>query len=340
MKMHHTTPPALDQAMPWLMPEIDVQHVDDRPAPMVPADVDCRTFPSLMLDMHATRSLWWIVTDGAAFKAGVTLMVQSWSEMPAGTLPSDDRLLAHLAGMSIDAWRAVKEEALAGWVLCSDDRYHHPEVAKRVMASWSVKIAARTKAKGAANKRWSDRASGGDGEADARGMLKHSTSSPHAVPGQCLAMPPVPVPVPATEPGTAPGPQPSPEPHTGPQPQAAETTSTTSIQPHLRVTGHEPQPDLAKRPPADFRFGHVEIDGSIVERWESTFQSINVRAELTGMAMWLQKNIEPEKRTGKAGDLLAKKEKQAAESRFTIMANAEARAKAGSVAPARRRPAI
>ena len=328
--MHDTMSPSAAEAMPWELPEID-----DRPAPMVPAEVDCRTFPSLMLDMHATRSLWWITTDGPAFKAGITLMVQSWSELPAGTLPKDDRLLAHLTGMSLDAWRVVKDGALAGWALCADDRYHHPEVAKRVMASWGVKMEARKKAKTAASRRWSGRSGGSDAGADDPAMLGHSSGNAQAFHEQCSLMPPEPAPEtePAPAPETRPAPEPKPEPQPAPEPQPVPQPAARPAEPAAPAS----KPDDFE----DLDLGGLVVPAATVRQWVKVHPSVNVLSEVMSYGAWMRGNKVPRQEwMDRLVKALGRKERDAADNRFKIMADAEARAKAGNVAPSRRRPLI
>jgi len=54
----------------------------------------------------------------------------AWKQCPAGSLPDHDRALAQLAGygMVIKSWLAIKNEAMRGWIRCSDGRLYHPVV--------------------------------------------------------------------------------------------------------------------------------------------------------------------------------------------------------------------
>ena len=83
----------------------------DLPEPPVPADLD-------------TRDLWWMPLDiGAllnsdfnamtrsdtAWRAGVTLWLKAWHQVPAGSLPNDERVLCFFAGFGRDLrrWRKL-----------------------------------------------------------------------------------------------------------------------------------------------------------------------------------------------------------------------------------------
>ncbi len=94
----------------------------DLPAPLVPAEVDLRDFTFLPLDVVRLRdSDLAALSSGDGFRAAVLLWCTSWHQSPAASLPDDDRLLARYAGFGrdIDAWKAVRDEALRGYRLCS-----------------------------------------------------------------------------------------------------------------------------------------------------------------------------------------------------------------------------
>lgn len=108
---------------------------DGRPAPLVPPDCDMRGLNFMPLDAAGLiESDTYALLNGPEFKAAMALWCKSWtSQVPAGSIPSDDRIIAHLAHLSLADWQAVKEGALRRWVLCSDDRYYHPVVCARAL---------------------------------------------------------------------------------------------------------------------------------------------------------------------------------------------------------------
>ncbi|SBW12677.1 hypothetical protein KL86APRO_30168 [uncultured Alphaproteobacteria bacterium] len=120
--------------------------MDNLPEPMVPEACDLRDFPFTPIfrarlfgsEFHARAS------DGG-WRAGVTLWLKSWDQVPAGSLPDDDVSLCRLAELGRDrrAWAKVKDEALHGWVKCSDGRLYHPVVAEGVTEAWARKLAQR-----------------------------------------------------------------------------------------------------------------------------------------------------------------------------------------------------
>ena len=120
----------------------------DLPYPLTPPECDLRDFPHTPLfrsrlfgssfHARATDSEW---------RAGVTLWLKSWDQVPAGSLPDDDVELCRLAELARDlkGWKKVKAGALRGWIRCADGRLYHPVVAEGVNNAIEKKSAQRLK---------------------------------------------------------------------------------------------------------------------------------------------------------------------------------------------------
>lgn len=87
------------------------------------------------------------LSTGEEFKAALTLWGKSFYQMPGGSLPDDERLLAHLSGAK--RWQAVKKMALKGWIKCADGRLYHPTVAQKAMEAWSSRLLRRARTEAA-----------------------------------------------------------------------------------------------------------------------------------------------------------------------------------------------
>lgn len=109
----------------------------DLPAPLTDASVDVAGLPGFMLNVVRLLSSELVaISTGDEFKAAVLLWSRSWQQVPACSLPEDERVLASFAGLGSDMkkWRKVRPVALRGFVPCSDGRLYHPvlvEDAKR-----------------------------------------------------------------------------------------------------------------------------------------------------------------------------------------------------------------
>lgn len=104
--------------------------------PLVPTEVDLRGMPWMPLDtVRLIDSDLFALSTGDEFKAAVALWCKSWAQLPAASLPSDDRILAHLSGAGA-RWKKVKTMALRGWVQCDDGRYYHAVLAEKALEAW------------------------------------------------------------------------------------------------------------------------------------------------------------------------------------------------------------
>lgn len=109
-----------------------------RPEPPVPIDLDLRDFEYMPLHVQRIRdSDLAVLATGDEFRAAVLLWSAAWHQIPASSLPGDDRLLAKLAGYGRDVqgWLMVKEVALRNFVECSDGRLYHTIIADTAIKS-------------------------------------------------------------------------------------------------------------------------------------------------------------------------------------------------------------
>ncbi|EHK65277.1 DUF1376 domain-containing protein [Achromobacter arsenitoxydans] len=112
------------------------------PAPLTPPDCDLRDFAFMPLDVARLRDSDLAIQLGAEeFRAAVLLWCAAWHQVPAASLPDDDKALAALAGYGrvVAEWRKNREGALYGWVKCDDGRLYHPVVAEKARDAWQAK---------------------------------------------------------------------------------------------------------------------------------------------------------------------------------------------------------
>lgn len=122
------------------------------PPPILSSEIDLRDFPYMPLDVVRLRdSDLSAISSAEGFRAAVLLWCASWHQRPAASLPNDDRSLALLAGFGRDlkAWREVREEALRGFVECSDSRLYHPVVAEKALEAWEARLRQRARTEAA-----------------------------------------------------------------------------------------------------------------------------------------------------------------------------------------------
>lgn len=118
------------------------------PAPMTPAESDLRDFPHTPLfRSRLFGSSFHAQSNDSEWRAGVTLWLKSWDQVPAGSLPNNEVELCRLAELARDikTWKKLRDGALRGWVLCTDGRLYHPVVSEGVNTALEAKIKQRLK---------------------------------------------------------------------------------------------------------------------------------------------------------------------------------------------------
>lgn len=123
-------------------------------APLVPQGVDLRGFAFTPVEFDRLfKSETWLLSTSAEKVAAITLWGRSWAQVPAGSLPNDDRMLAHLSDAG-PAWKKVKGMALRNWQLASDGRMYHPVVCEKALEAWLEKLATQLSSGAGNAKRW------------------------------------------------------------------------------------------------------------------------------------------------------------------------------------------
>jgi Protein of unknown function (DUF1376) len=98
------------------------------------------------------RSSFHARATDAEWRAGVTLWLKSWDQLPSGSLPDDDIELCRLAELGRDkrSWKKIKTMALHGWYKCDDGRLYHRVVTEGILAAYRRRKSSSEKGK----KRW------------------------------------------------------------------------------------------------------------------------------------------------------------------------------------------
>ena len=120
---------------------------------MTSPDCDLRGMQFMPLDIvRLFDSDFYAISTGDEFKAGLTLWGRSFLQVPAGSLPNDERILAHLSGAARN-WPKVRDVAMRGWTLCSDGRWYHVVVAEKANEAWTRRSAYKERTRAATDAR-------------------------------------------------------------------------------------------------------------------------------------------------------------------------------------------
>lgn len=104
--------------------------------PPVPRSLNLRRFSWMPLDLTelANSDTWAMAaTVPGASRACINLWLRAWHQVPAASLPDNDKLLRRWA--DVPNWDVVKEIALRGFVKCSDGRLYHAVLARKAIKS-------------------------------------------------------------------------------------------------------------------------------------------------------------------------------------------------------------
>jgi hypothetical protein len=136
---------------------------NQRPQPLTPPDCDLTDFKFMPLDVQRLRD-----SDLTAEQtpeqnwAAVLLWAASWHQVPAASLPNNDQTIAKWAGYvargKVDKqWEIVREGAMRGFILCTDERLYHAVVAEKAREAWQSKLEQRWKTECARIKKHNER---------------------------------------------------------------------------------------------------------------------------------------------------------------------------------------
>lgn len=128
--------------------------------PLSPPDCDLRDFAFMPLDVARLRDSDLAANESPeACWSAVLLWSASWHQVPAGSIPNDDKWMSQQTGYgrSVKEWLKVRSGALRGWVECTDGRLYHPVVCQKAIDAWQAKLEQRWRTECARIKKHNDR---------------------------------------------------------------------------------------------------------------------------------------------------------------------------------------
>jgi len=112
----------------------------------VPADCDCTDLDGFMLNVERLMASELVaLSSHEVVAAALFLWCRAWKQKPAASLPDDERVLAAFSRLPLPRFRKLRDEALRGFVKCSDGRFYHPVLAEEARKAFERKTAFRKK---------------------------------------------------------------------------------------------------------------------------------------------------------------------------------------------------
>jgi len=107
--------------------------------PLTTVEHDISGLDGFMLNTEKLMaSELWALATGDEFKAAMGLWCRAWKQVPAGSLPNDERVLAAFSGAG-SKWPEVREIAMRNFILCSDGRFYHKTLCEDVIRAFESK---------------------------------------------------------------------------------------------------------------------------------------------------------------------------------------------------------
>lgn len=121
----------------------------DLPEPLTPPYCDLRGSDWMPLHGHKLEgSDFDSLASDTEYRAAHRLWWAAWqAQVPAASLPDNDRILCNLAGFQRDpkGWEKVRAMVLHGFIKCSDGRLYHQFLAGAAIHSYELRLKASSK---------------------------------------------------------------------------------------------------------------------------------------------------------------------------------------------------
>jgi uncharacterized protein YdaU (DUF1376 family) len=120
---------------------LPMENTDSAPLPFTSLDDDVRCLDGFMLNVERLLASETVaIGNPSQICAALMLWCRAWKQVPGGSLPNDERILASFSGAGA-RWKTVRDVALRGFVLCSDGRLYHRYLCEEVKRSVKAKRA-------------------------------------------------------------------------------------------------------------------------------------------------------------------------------------------------------
>lgn len=110
------------------------------PAPLVGPETDVRDLDGFMLNVERLMASELVaLSSHEVVAAALFLWCRAWKQLPAASLPNDERVIAAFARLPLTRFRKLRDEVMRGFVLCSDGRWYHQVLAEEATRAYGRK---------------------------------------------------------------------------------------------------------------------------------------------------------------------------------------------------------
>jgi hypothetical protein len=85
------------------------------------------------------------VSSPKIIAAALFVWCRAWKQIPAASLPDDDRVIAAFARLSLGSFRKHRDQILHGFIKCCDGRLYHRFLSQEATRAYARKLAYRAK---------------------------------------------------------------------------------------------------------------------------------------------------------------------------------------------------
>lgn len=105
---------------------------DTRPAPY-PTDTRAKGWRFELDHERIAQSSTWALAGAEGRPWLLMLWMTAWQQVPCGSLPDDEEVIAALIGCPAKAWPKLRKALMRGWQQAEDGRLYHATITERVL---------------------------------------------------------------------------------------------------------------------------------------------------------------------------------------------------------------
>ncbi len=110
-------------------------------SPLLPPGTDVRDLDGFMLNVEKLMASELVaLSSHEVIGAALLLWCRAWKQVPAASLPDDDRVNAAFAKMPLPRFRKLKGDIMRGFVKCDDGRLYHKTLAEEARKAHDRKL--------------------------------------------------------------------------------------------------------------------------------------------------------------------------------------------------------